>query len=190
MLKSTNTESGVKRKAPNEGHRTMGFFMPGDGTFSAHKKVMIEKASLYATAIQRSSVWKGEYGLAYNSFYLPSIGYSNPPRMLQHTKTSHQCHFEKWGLAGKLIGASFSVRLSLADLKTSSRIPRSYWSVIFNGSSPLQQHHRPANAINAGLYTIRMWMFGKCNGARLRKVFTGFHDGKLDYRNLGTLALV
>jgi hypothetical protein len=39
---------------------------------------MKEKASLYATAITRSSVWKGEYGLAYNSFYLPSIGYGTP----------------------------------------------------------------------------------------------------------------
>jgi hypothetical protein len=67
----TNTESGVKRKAPNEGHHTLGFFMTGDGTCTAHKKVMKEKASLYATAITRSSVRKRESGLAYNSFYLP-----------------------------------------------------------------------------------------------------------------------
>jgi hypothetical protein len=40
MPRSTNTESGVKRKAPNEGHRTLGFFMTGYGTCSAHKKVM------------------------------------------------------------------------------------------------------------------------------------------------------
>jgi hypothetical protein len=56
ISRSTNTESGVKRKAPNEGHRTMGLFMTGDGTCTAHKKVMTEKASLYATAIQRSFV--------------------------------------------------------------------------------------------------------------------------------------
>jgi hypothetical protein len=56
VSRSTNTESGVKWKAPNEGHRTLGFFMTGDGTCTAHKKVMTEKASLYATAIQRSSV--------------------------------------------------------------------------------------------------------------------------------------
>jgi hypothetical protein len=37
---STNTESGVKRKAPTEGHRTLGFFMTGDGICTAHKKVM------------------------------------------------------------------------------------------------------------------------------------------------------
>jgi hypothetical protein len=52
--------------------------MTGDGTCTAHKKVMKEKASLYSTAITRSSVWKGESGLAYNSFYLPSIGYGTP----------------------------------------------------------------------------------------------------------------
>jgi hypothetical protein len=39
---------------------------------------MTEKSSLYATAIKRSYVWKGESDLAYNSFYLPSIGYGTP----------------------------------------------------------------------------------------------------------------
>jgi hypothetical protein len=38
--RSTNTESGVKQKSPTEGHRTLGFFMTGDGTCTAHKKVM------------------------------------------------------------------------------------------------------------------------------------------------------
>jgi hypothetical protein len=88
MSKSTNTESGVKRKAPSEGHRTLGLFMTGDGTCSAHKKVLTEKASFYATAIQRSSVWKGESGLAYNSFYLPSIGYGPPATTL----TQQECY--------------------------------------------------------------------------------------------------
>jgi hypothetical protein len=88
VSRSTNTESGVKRKAPNEGHRTLGFFMTGDGTCSAHKKVMTKKASLYATAIQRSSVWKGESRLVYNSFYLPSIGYGTPATTL----TQQECY--------------------------------------------------------------------------------------------------
>jgi hypothetical protein len=82
VSRSTNTESGVKRKAPTEGHRTLGFFMTGDRTCTAHKKVMTEKASLYATAIKHSSVWKGESGLDYNSFYLPSIGYGTPATIL------------------------------------------------------------------------------------------------------------
>jgi hypothetical protein len=88
ISRSTNTESGVKRKAPHKGHRTMGFFMTGNGTCTAHKKVMTEKASLYATAIQRSSVWKGESGLAFNSCYLPSIGYGTPATTL----TQKECY--------------------------------------------------------------------------------------------------
>jgi hypothetical protein len=62
--------------------------MTGYGTCSAHKKVMTEKASLYATIIQRSSVWKGEYGLAYNSVYLPSLGYRTPATTL----TQQECY--------------------------------------------------------------------------------------------------
>jgi hypothetical protein len=86
--RSTNTESVVKRKAPNEVHCTLRFFMTGYGTCTAHKKVMTEKASLYATPIQHSSVWKGESGLAYNSFYLPSIGYGTPATTL----TQQECY--------------------------------------------------------------------------------------------------
>jgi hypothetical protein len=61
---------------------------------------------------------------------------------------------------------------------------------ILNGPSSLQQHDWEDDALNAGLYTIGMWMYGKCTGARLRKVFTGSHDRKLDYWNMGTSALV
>jgi hypothetical protein len=49
ISRSTNMESGVKWKAPEEGHSTMGFFMTGYGTCSSHNKVMTEKASLYTT---------------------------------------------------------------------------------------------------------------------------------------------
>jgi hypothetical protein len=121
VSRSTNTESGVKWKAPNEGHRTLGFFMTGDGKCSAHKKVMTEKASLYATDIQSSSIWKGESGLAYNSFYLPLLGYGTPETtlLIKNATTSKSqlpmpsCRV--WGLAGKLTGASSLVRLNLAD---------------------------------------------------------------------------
>jgi hypothetical protein len=88
VSRSTNTESGVKREAPDEGHRTLGFFMTGDGTCSAHKKVITKKASLYATAIQRSSVWKAESGRAYKSFYFPSLGYGTPATNL----TQQECY--------------------------------------------------------------------------------------------------
>jgi hypothetical protein len=88
VSRSTNTGSGVKRKAPYEGHCTLGFFMPGDGTCSAYKKVMTEKELLYTIAIQGSSVWKGESGLATNSFYFPSIGYRTPATTL----TQQECY--------------------------------------------------------------------------------------------------
>jgi hypothetical protein len=81
--------------------------MTGDGTCSSHKKVMTEKASLYAIATQCSSVWKGESGLAYNSFYLPSIGYGTPATTL----TQQECYkiqkpvvnaiLPKMGISGK-----------------------------------------------------------------------------------------
>jgi hypothetical protein len=35
-----------------------------------------------------------------------------------------------------------------------------------------------------------MRLYMKCTGTRLRKVFTGSHDRKLDYWNMGTSALV
>jgi hypothetical protein len=62
----------------------LGFFMTGDGTCSAHKKVTTEKSDLYATVIQCSSLWKGKYGLAYNSLYFPSLGYGTPATTLTH----------------------------------------------------------------------------------------------------------
>jgi hypothetical protein len=88
LSRSTNTDAGVKPKAPGEGHRTLGFLMTGDGTCSAQKKVMTEKESLYATAIRCSSMWKGEYELAYNSVYLPSLGYGTPATTL----TQQECY--------------------------------------------------------------------------------------------------
>jgi hypothetical protein len=88
VSRSTNTESGLKRKAPNEGHRTLGFFMTGYSKCSARKKVMTEKASLYATDIHCSSVWKGGPGLAYNSLYLHSLGYGTPSTTL----TQQECY--------------------------------------------------------------------------------------------------
>jgi hypothetical protein len=73
--------------------------MTGNGTCTAHKRVMTEKESLYATAIKCSSVWKGESGLAYNSFYLPSIGHGTLATTISQKecydiqKTSRQFHF-------------------------------------------------------------------------------------------------
>jgi hypothetical protein len=49
--------------------------MTGDGTCSAHKKVMKEKAVLFGEAIMGSSLWRNESAVAYNSCYLLSLGY-------------------------------------------------------------------------------------------------------------------
>jgi hypothetical protein len=43
--------TGIKRKAPAEGHRTLGFHLAGDGTSTAHKKAMTDKVALYSKSI-------------------------------------------------------------------------------------------------------------------------------------------
>jgi hypothetical protein len=60
----------------------MGFHMSGDGKCEAHKKVMIYKTLLYSNAIRNSTMWRGESAVAYNSFYIPSLGYGVPATTL------------------------------------------------------------------------------------------------------------
>jgi hypothetical protein len=72
----------VKRKAPEEGHRTLGFQISGDGKCTAQKKSMKEKAILFGEAIRSSTMWRGEIGMAYNDLYMPSLGYSTPATTL------------------------------------------------------------------------------------------------------------
>jgi hypothetical protein len=73
---------GVTHKAPEEGHRTLGFQISGDGKCTAHKKAMKEKAILYGEFIRISTMWRGESGMAYNVFYMPSLGYGTPAMTL------------------------------------------------------------------------------------------------------------
>jgi hypothetical protein len=40
-LRASGKVSGIKRKAPMEGHRTLFFLMTGDGTSTEHKRVMM-----------------------------------------------------------------------------------------------------------------------------------------------------
>jgi hypothetical protein len=61
--RSTGTISGVKHKAPEEGHRTLGFQISGDGKCNAQKKAMKEKAILYGEAIRSSIMRRGESGM-------------------------------------------------------------------------------------------------------------------------------
>jgi hypothetical protein len=72
----------VKRKALEEGHRTLGFQISGDGKCNAQKKAMKEKAILYGEAIRSRTMWRGESGMAYNAFYMPSLGYGTPATTL------------------------------------------------------------------------------------------------------------
>jgi hypothetical protein len=71
--RATGRTSGVKRKAVEEGHRTLGFHMSGDVKYEAQKKVMLDKALLYSNAIRKSNVRRGESTVAYNYFYMPRL---------------------------------------------------------------------------------------------------------------------
>jgi hypothetical protein len=72
----------VKRKSPEEGHRTLGFQISGDGKCNAQKKAMKEKAILYGEAIRSSTMLIGEISMEYNAFYMPSLGYGTPATTL------------------------------------------------------------------------------------------------------------
>jgi hypothetical protein len=76
--RSIGTVSGVKCKAPEEGHRTLGFQISADGKCNAQKRAMKENAILYGKAIRISTMWRVESGMAYNAFYMPSMGYGTP----------------------------------------------------------------------------------------------------------------
>jgi hypothetical protein len=49
---------------------------------------MTNKSSFYATVVHCSSMWKRKYGLTYNSFYMPSLGYGTPATTL----TQQRCY--------------------------------------------------------------------------------------------------
>jgi hypothetical protein len=72
---ATGQTSGIKRKAVNQGHRTLGFHLTGDGTLTAHKNIMKTKAKEYSEAIIISSLKRGESAMAYNSYYMASLSY-------------------------------------------------------------------------------------------------------------------
>jgi hypothetical protein len=73
---------GIKRKAPSDSHRTLGFHLHGNGKTDSHKKVMREKAESYGEAISGSILKRGESSTAYNCYYMPSIAYDTPATTL------------------------------------------------------------------------------------------------------------
>jgi hypothetical protein len=82
--RSSGQVSGIKRKAPTEGHRTLGFFMTGDGTSNEHKRVMKEKGLSYAMAIRNSTLQCVECSMAYGAYYFPSLAYGTPATTLSY----------------------------------------------------------------------------------------------------------
>jgi hypothetical protein len=72
---ATGQTSGIKRKAVNQGHRTLGFNLTGDGTSTSHKKIKKIKAKGYSEAISSSSLQRSESVMAYNLYYMESISY-------------------------------------------------------------------------------------------------------------------
>jgi hypothetical protein len=81
---ATGQSSGIKRKSVNQGHRTLGFHLTGDGTSSAHKKIMNIKAKGYSEAITSGSLQRGEIAIAYNSYYMASIYYGTAETSLTY----------------------------------------------------------------------------------------------------------
>jgi hypothetical protein len=53
---ATGQTTGIKRKVATQGHITLGFHLTGDGTLSAHKKIMKCKAKEYTEAIISSTL--------------------------------------------------------------------------------------------------------------------------------------
>jgi hypothetical protein len=82
--RSSGQVSEIKRKAPTEGHRTLGFLMTGDGTPNEHKRVMKEKGLAYAMAIINITLQRGECSMAYSAYYLPSLAYDTPSTTLSY----------------------------------------------------------------------------------------------------------
>jgi hypothetical protein len=76
--------SGIKRKAPTEGHRTLRFFMTVDGTSNDHKQVMMEKGLGYARAIRNSTLQRGECSMPYGAYYMPILAYGTPATTLSY----------------------------------------------------------------------------------------------------------
>jgi hypothetical protein len=72
---ATGQTSEIKRKAVNQGHRTLGFHLTGDGISTAHKKIVKTKAKGYIEEIISSSLQRGESAMAYNLYYMASISY-------------------------------------------------------------------------------------------------------------------
>jgi hypothetical protein len=50
---------------------------------------MMDKIRLYSEAVGRSKLWKSEARLAYNNFYMKSIGYRTPATSLSYQECNN-----------------------------------------------------------------------------------------------------
>jgi hypothetical protein len=64
--KSEGTTGGIKREAPSDSHRTLGFHLQGNEKTDSHNKVMRKKAEAYGEAIRGSILKRGDSSTAYN----------------------------------------------------------------------------------------------------------------------------
>jgi hypothetical protein len=81
-LRSSGQVSGIKRKVPTEGNRTLDFFMTGDRNSTEHKRGMMGKGLEYATAIRNSNFQRGKYRMSYGAYYMPSLADGTPETTL------------------------------------------------------------------------------------------------------------
>jgi hypothetical protein len=85
--RSTGITSDIIIKATDQGHRTLGFDLTGDGTSSTHKKIMLDKGIAYAEDITNITLQRGDCSIAYGTYYMPSMVYGTPDSSL----TTKEC---------------------------------------------------------------------------------------------------
>jgi hypothetical protein len=80
--RSTGITSDIKRKSTVQGHRALGFYLTGDGTSSAYKKIMLDKGVAYTDDITNSTLKRGECSIVYSTYCIPSLAYGTPASSL------------------------------------------------------------------------------------------------------------
>jgi hypothetical protein len=66
--------------------------MTGDGTSTEHKRVMTEKGVDYSMANRNRNLHHGEYIMAYDAYYMPSVVYITPATTLSYKECENiQC---------------------------------------------------------------------------------------------------
>jgi hypothetical protein len=72
----TRVRTIVPRKEKDEPHRALGWMMTIDGKSISQHKVLFDKARLFASAIHGSRMIRQDAPIAYNCYFIASIGYT------------------------------------------------------------------------------------------------------------------